>query len=675
MDLSLPVRKAGFLFQVKAAPLERLNIWTVSDLLFHVPFRYEDFTKVLKICDLEIGVQSTIKGKVVEAKNEYTRRKYVLQKVKISDGAGEVTAMWFNQIYIPKSMPEGTEVGLVGKLGINGRERIFHVKEYEILDKTHGIHTNGFVPVYSETKGVSSKWMRNRIYDILRKSQDTLTEFIPKETVQKLKYPDFYTALRSVHFPKSLEDAQKARERLSFDELLLSHLSSLKRRDEWNKKTKGIRFNITGNTEKINELIASLPFTLTKGQQEAVDDILKDLSKEIPMNRLVEGDVGSGKTVVAAVAMYCAYLNGYQSAFMAPTEILALQHYETIRKLLEPLEVPIELITGSKKLKHKDSVKVTVGTHALLEKGVDFAQLGLVIIDEQQRFGVKQRAILRQKTTNPHFLTMTATPIPRTVLLALYNDLDVSLLPELPKGRQTIKTWLVPKKKRDDAYSWIKTKITDSKFVEQAFIVCPFIEESESMDTVKAAKVEFERLQKEDLKGLKLGLLHGKLKAKEKTEILKDFADKKIHVLVATPVVEVGIDIPDATIMVIEAADRFGLAQLHQLRGRVGRGKLASFCLLFTESTTEQTVTRLRYMEQAHSGFELAELDLKLRGGGDIFGTRQHGVAGLKIADFSQREVVESAKKEAEKLFKDLQKHPELESKVNQVAQDFIQPD
>jgi ATP-dependent DNA helicase RecG len=406
------------------------------------------------------------------------------------------------------------------------------------------------------------------------------------------------------------------------------------------------------------------------------------------MNRLLEGDVGSGKTVVAAISMYIAHLNNYQSVLMAPTEILANQHYETISNLFKPLDISVGLLTGSHKtqvISQKNKGQLTdsrlltpdilVGTHALIQKNVNFEKLGLVVIDEQQRFGVEQRSILREKGTNPHFLTMTATPIPRTILLAIYKDLDSSLLNELPKGRQKIKTWLVPNKKREKAYEWIKKQIIDSNYCDQAFIVCPFIEDSESMDTVKAAKSEFERLQKEDLKGLKLGLLHGKMTGREKDKVLLDFKNKLAHVLVATPVVEVGIDIPDATIMVIEAAERFGLSQLHQLRGRVGRGDKQSYCLLFTESETEIVTKRLSFMETSHSGFELAELDLKLRGGGDLFGTRQHGAGGLKIADFSNFDLVEKAKKEAEYLIDSLSKNPILFAKVESVSQKLVHPD
>lgn len=689
MDLNTPVGELGLTFRLKKSALQRLNILTLEDLLFHLPFRYEDFTNAVNIRSLKIGEQSVIRGKVLDIKNEYTKRRFVLQKANIMDSTGTVECTWFNQTYITRIIHPGDDIGLVGKLEFFGKKRAFQVKEYEVLTNDSGLHTTGFVPVYNETKGLSSKWLRNRIYEIFSKKENSIKEYLPETELRKLNFPDLYKSLKTCHFPKNLENAATARDRLAFDELLLSHLAALKRRREWEEKNKGIPFEISKFKEQISKFIESLPFELTDGQKEAVEDIKKDLQREIPMNRLLEGDVGSGKTVVAAISMYIAYLNGFQSAIMAPTEILAIQHYNTISKLFEPLGISVGLLTGSRKTEAKSQKKIKelspvsrpltpdvfVGTHALIQKSVNFEKLGLVVIDEQQRFGVEQRSILREKGTNPHFLTMTATPIPRTILLAVYKDLDISLLKEMPVGRQKIKTWLVPNKKRENAYSWINKQIVESNYLDQVFIVCPFIEESESMDTVKAAKSEFERLQREDLKGLKLGLLHGKLTGKEKDQVLTDFKDKKYHVLVATPVVEVGIDIPDATIMVIEAAERFGLSQLHQLRGRVGRGDKQSYCLLFTESEAEIVSKRLSFMETSHSGFELAELDLKLRGGGDLFGTRQHGVGGFKIADFSNFELVEKARDEAEHLIGSLSGNSSLLEKVENVSQKLVHPD
>lgn len=675
MTLSTPVKDAGLVFRLKGSALARLNIFTVEDLLFHLPFRYEDFTNTVAIRNIKMGETAVVRGTVVDIKNEYTKKRFVLQKATITDGVSNLSVTWFNQTYITRIVHPGDEIGIVGKLQFFGKKPSFQIKEYEVLSQSNGIHTTGFVPVYNETKGLSSKWIRNRIFELLNSDKELFTDFLPKKELDRLGFASLYESLYNCHFPKSMEEAENSRNRLAFDELLLMHLSSFKRRDEWEKRNKGISFSMKEHESRIKEFIDSLPFELTEGQKEAVAEIKGDLQKDVAMNRLLEGDVGSGKTIVASIAMYISYLNGYQSVLMAPTEILATQHFLSIEKILKPLGIEVALFTGSKKTHMEKDFDIAIGTHALIQKSVDFKKLGLVVIDEQQRFGVEQRSMLREKGDNPHFLTMTATPIPRTILLAMYKDLDVSLLKELPMGRKKIKTWLVPNKKRQDGYAWIKKQIADSGYMDQAFIVCPFIEESESMDTVKAAKTEYERLKKEDLAGLKLGLLHGKLKAKEKEEILQDFKNKKLHVLVATPVVEVGIDIPDATIMVIEAADRFGLAQLHQLRGRVGRGEKQSYCLLFSESETDAVIQRLKHMETAHSGFELAELDLKLRGGGDLFGTRQHGYSGFKIADFRNFELVDTAKREAEKLYPTLLSEATLLEKVDGVTLKLVHPD
>ncbi len=690
MELSTPLREVGLTYRLKTQALARLGLITLEDLLFHLPFRYEDYTNTVSLRNLEIGVQSVIQGKVLDIKNEYTKRRFVLQKAKITDGTREVECTWFNQSYITRIIHPGDTVGLVGKLDFFGRKPTFQVKDYEVLEEGNGLHTTGFVPIYSETKGLSSKWLRNRIREQLEKSQDLFKDYLTEKELTTLHFKTLYNSLVSCHFPKNLEEAKVARERLEFDELLFSHLAALKRKKEWQAKNKGIPFTIDNLQTTIDEFIKKLPFELTGGQNEAVEDIKKDLHQDIPMNRLLEGDVGSGKTVVAAIAMYISHLNGYQSVLMAPTEILANQHFKTLSDLFKPFGIKVGLLTGSSKgiassvkgtEKKLNASRLTltpdilVGTHALIQKKIEFDRLGLVVIDEQQRFGVEQRSILREKGKNPHFLTMTATPIPRTILLAIYKDLEVSLLKEVPSGRKKIKTWLVPNNKKGDGYQWIKKQIKESQGLDQAFVVCPFIEESESMDTVKAAKTEYERLSKQELKGLKLGLLHGRMKGKEKDKVLEEFREKKYNVLVATPVVEVGIDFPDATIMVVEAAERFGLAQLHQLRGRVGRGDKQSYCLLFSESETEIVTKRLKYMETAHSGFELAELDLKLRGGGDLFGTAQHGFGNLKIADFRNFELVEKAKREAEALIEKLPENKILSEKVEQVSLKLINPD
>lgn len=479
-----------------------------------------------------------------------------------------------------------------------------------------------------------------------------------------------------------MENASLARERLAFDELFLMQIAAKKRRAQWQERQLGIQFEVKKYQKQIEDCINSLPFTLTGAQKNAIEKIESDFQKTTPMNRLLQGDVGSGKTIVAAISMYIAYLNGYQSVLMAPTEILAQQHYKTITKLLEPLGINVDIRTGSNKgkggsangkNKKESTPDILIGTHAVLSDKIIFNKLGLVVIDEQQRFGVEQRSTIRQKGDNPHLLTMTATPIPRTVALTMYGDLDLSYINEMPHGRKEIKTWLVPPEKRNGAYDWIRKQINETH--SQVFIVCPFIEPSETMQTVKAVNQEFERLRKDIYPDLKLGLLHGRQKAKEKSETLQKFRNGDFDILVATPVVEVGIDIPNATVIMIEAAERFGLAQLHQLRGRVGRGDKQSYCLLFTDSKNAQTSTRLKAMETSHSGAELAELDLKIRGSGDLYGTAQHGIPKLKAATFSDTTLIQKAKSAADEIFSTLSDYPSLNNYLDQTTSSNISPD
>lgn len=681
MDLNTPIKQAGFAFKMQARKLEKLEIYSIKDLLYHIPFRYEDNTNTSPINLAQRGEYLSVQGTVTATKNFSTRRKFSIQKITISDNTGQIDCTFFNQIYILKNIKVGDLLSVSGKIEKFGNRMGIIVKEYEVLASENGetTHTKRLVPVYPETRGLTSKWIRNRIMSLLKDTE--FPDYMPKDILERENLVDMNFALHSIHFPRTLDDVDKARKRLSFDELLTTQLLSQTRRKEWEKKKSAFPFKVDKYKKEIQEFWEKLSFELTSAQRKAIDEILLDLTSTVPMNRLLEGDVGSGKTVVAAIAMYISYLNGMQSAFMAPTEILALQHYKTISALLEPLGIKVGLKTGSRShvanrtsqiAKSKPQLTsdnrradILIGTHALLSKNVEFEKLGLVVIDEQQRFGVEQRTLIRKKGNNPHFLTMTATPIPRTVLLTLYGDLKLSFLDEMPKGRKTIKTWLVPEEKREAGYDWIKDKIKNLN--AQVFIVCPFIEESENITSVKAAKVEYERLKTKVFSGFSLGLLHGKLKSKEKEDVLKNFKNKKYDILVSTPVVEVGIDIPDATIMVIEAAERFGLASLHQMRGRVGRSDKDSYCLLFTESKSELTRSRLKNLEKMNSGPELAELDLRLRGPGDMFGTIQHGVPGLKIASFSNFALIEKTRHEAENILNNLDKYPSLKAKIEEI--------
>jgi len=679
MNLQTPVATYGRIYKLYAKRLEKLGIQTFEDFLYHIPSRYDDFSLISKINRVQPGEVVTIQGTVSEITNEFTKNFKRIQKAEIADETGTIEVIWFNQPYLTKIIHKNDKISLSGKIDWFLRKPVMQSPDYEIITGLPTIHTGRLVPVYPETKGITSKWMRRQIYNLIKGNMDRFTEYLPESTLKEHALLSISQAIEEVHFPRFLTNAEKSRQRLAFDELFLLQLSAMNRKLNWNKNLISNPYSVDKFKNEIDEFINKLSFTLTRAQKRVIDEIFKDLSLKKPMNRLLEGDVGSGKTVVSVIAMYLSFLNGYQSVLMAPTEILAEQHYQTISQLLTPFKIKVGLATGSKKTKTED-FDVMVGTHAVLEKGINFDKLGLVVIDEQQRFGVEQRALIKSKGKNPHLLTMTATPIPRTIALTLYGDLDLSILDEMPQGRKQIKTWLVPDEKRINGYSWIEKQIKDTK--SQVFIVCPFIEESETMQTVKAASKEFENLQKNIFKtplgggtGLKLGLLHGRMKGKEKDEVLEKFRTGKIDILVATPVVEVGIDIPNATIIVIEASERFGLAQLHQLRGRVGRGDKQSYCLLFTESLNPETLERLKAMEKHNFGAELAELDLKLRGPGEIYGTMQHGRKMLKIASFSDFDLIQKVRKEAEKVFPMLNNLPKLSEKLKNINLKKVSPD
>ncbi len=670
MTLNTPVASLGFVYKAKKKPLEKIGITTLKDLLYYPPTRYEMYPDPKPIGKTLDGEDVVIEGKVATINNQYLKRKLSIQKATIWDDTGEIECVWFNQIYIAKIIHEGDTLRVTGKVKYSGNKKSLSVKDYElIVAGKKPIHITKIVPIYSETRGISSKWLRNRIFERLNSNLE-FEDIIPSGILTEHDLLPIEEAINIIHFPKSMNEVDKANLRLSYEEILLKHLASLKIKEEWNKKLTAPKFELEKYAKKVEKVIKSLPFELTSAQKKAIDAIFLDLQKEKPMNRLLEGDVGSGKTIVAALSAYLAHLNGFQSAIMAPTGILAGQHYKTLENLLIPLGIRVELFTSS--TKKTGDFDIAVGTHALIHKKVNFEKLGLVVIDEQQRFGVEQRAILRERGNSPHVLTMTATPIPRTILLTAYGDLDVSILDEMPKGRKTIKTWLVPDEKRESGYAWIEKKV---KGGDQVFIVCPFIESSENMTTVKAATEEFERLKSDVFKNLKLGLLHGKMKADEKDAILKDFKDKKFDILVSTPVVEVGIDIPNATIMLIEGAERFGLAQLHQMRGRVGRGEKESFCLLFSDNLNPNTEKRLRSMEKIFSGPQLSEIDLQLRGPGNIYGTAQHGRMEFKFASIFDKSLINLVKKDAERLIKELSKHKLLRDEVKYSIIQKVSPD
>lgn len=664
ISLKTPVSQLFMVGPIYVKRLKKLGIETIEDLVYHLPHRYEDYSIISKINQVQPGEKATVQGKIKSIRNEYTKKGKRLQKAIAEDETGSIEVIWFNQPFLVKSLKPGTRVSLAGKAGGSGKGVVLVSPEYEVISPSrYLIHTGRLVPVYPETYGVSSKWLRSRIAPILSNYSHLLADWLPEKIRRKYNLKSLKKAINTIHFPENKLISDQARERLAFEEMFLLHLVSLSRKRDWQKKIAAHQLLI--DQEKIIEFISNLPFNLTKAQKRCVKEILSDLSGNQPMNRLLEGDVGSGKTVVATIAMYAVFLNGFQSALMAPTEILANQHYKTIKTLLEPLGVKIELLTGGRKRAKGAKFDILIGTHALIHKHAKFANLSLVVIDEQHRFGVEQRAKLVRKGKAPHILTMTATPIPRTVALTLYSDLDLSIIDEMPPGRIKVKTWVVPPKKREAGYEWIKKQIKKNNV--QAFIICPLVEESEKekMKDIKAATAEYKRL-KRVFSNLNLGLLHGRLKSKEKEEVIEKFRDGALDLLVATPVVEVGIDIPRATMMMIEGADRFGLAQLHQLRGRVGRRNLPSYCFLFTESHSSKVFKRLAYLEKANVGMKLAEYDLKLRGPGELLGRKQHGFVDLRAASFTDTTLIKRTRKAAEAVIESLGQFPALKRKIKE---------
>ena len=648
LTLSSPVQYLPRVGPKMAKKLEKLGINSVEDLLFYAPFRYNDYSLVSPIARVQPGETVTIAGTVESIKNIYTKTGKKIQQATVVDASGRLEIVWFNQPFLVRTIRPGEAIHLAGLVSWFGPKIVMSSPEYELTGASTSLHTGRLVPVYSETEGMSSKWLRGRIAFALAECKKRIFEYMPDTLIKRYNLVPIQKALEDIHYPPNERSAKAARERLAFDELFILLLRT---------KT------------DITAFIRSLPFELTGDQKNCVEDILRDLSGRIPMNRLLEGDVGAGKTVVAAIAMFAVGGSGYRSALMAPTEILAQQHYETLEQFLQPMGIQIALVTGSQKKSPKDkNIDVFVGTHALLTSSLPLERIGLIVIDEQQRFGVAQRALLRTRVKGrktPHLLTMTATPIPRTIAQTIYSNLDLSILVDMPEGRQMVKTWVVPKEKRTSAYAWIRKQLKDQG--SQAFIVCPLIEESETMTSAKAATTEYERLRKNVFSDLQLGLLHGRLGSKVKTRVLGEFRKRHYDILVTTPVVEVGIDLPNATIMMVEAAERFGLAQLHQLRGRVGRGKLASFCLLFTDVESEPILKRLKALERIHNGPQLAELDLTIRGPGDILGVRQHGLPGLKIARLGDLNLIQKAKEAVKSLVQkdaDLAGFPLLRQKL-----------
>jgi len=660
----------------QAARLKRLGVNTVGDLLYLFPRRHNDFGKLCKVSQLEMDVEQTVMVNVWEAREVLMGGRLKATQAVVGDDTGNIRVVWFNQPYLAKQFKPGSRLVLSGKLTIFRNDRVMESPEYEVLHEGEElIHTGRLVPLYPLTEGLTPRTVRRLIKDTLDTWAPSIEDSLTESTRNRAGLLKLPKAIYQAHYPQDEESRDAARRRLAFDELFMIQLYVFSRRKQW-RDTMGA-LPLPRNQGMLNAFFSRLSFTLTGAQEKAIGEILGDMEQERPMSRLLQGDVGSGKTAVALAALLSTVANGYQGAFMAPTEILAQQHFNNISLLLNGLPSPeshknwfsfqldgfprpfsVGILIGSHSAKQKREIQemigqgtldMVVGTHALVQKGVEIPRLALAVVDEQHRFGVMQRASLRQKGGTPHLLVMSATPIPRSLALTLYGDLDLSVLDELPPGRQVIQTkWVAPKQRRS-AYEFIASEVRQGR---QAFVVCPLIEESEVLQT-RAATTEFNHLSTDVFPELSLGLLHGRMPFKEKEDIMARFQRGDMDILVSTPVIEVGIDNPNATIILIEGADRFGLAQLHQFRGRVGRGEHQSRCLLLSDNPSSEAQERLEVMERVSDGFAVAEEDLRFRGPGDYFGTRQSGLPDLRMARLSDQDLLALARQEASALLKE----------------------
>ena len=679
------VTRLRWVTKQNVARLKHMGVEKVAGLVYHFPHRHNDFADIRKVSDLVLGEEQTVVVTVWEASETRHGPRRRSTHAVLTDDTGNVRATWFNQPYLARTFKPGTALVISGKVKVFRGSFVFESPEYELLKgQEELVHTGRLVPVYPSVEGLPQRTVRRLVKQALDAAISQVVEFLPEETRHRTGVMGLQNAIAQAHYPDSHADWNAARSRLAFDELLVLQLAVLMRKREWQQEDAGIPLET--DSAALDGFLGSLPFALTGGQSRALDEILHDLKQTTPMSRLLQGDVGSGKTVVAVAALLTAMFNGYQGALMVPTEILAEQHFLTIAHMLSaahtggqsdelvtaeiesfPRPVTIGVLLGSMTRKAKEEMRqrisdgqvdIVIGTHALIQGQVELPRLAIVVIDEQQRFGVVHRAALRGKGQRPHLLAMSATPIPRSLALTLYGELDVSVIDEMPPGRQPIRTrWMEPDR-RAAAYGFIMKQVGESR---QAFIICPLIEESEAIQT-RAAVKEHERLSRDVFPELRLGLLHGRMALREKELVMAQFQRGELDVLVSTPVLEVGIDVPNAAVMLVDGADRFGLAQLHQFRGRVGRGRHQSYCLLLADSPGEDARERLKLVERIHDGFELAEEDLRIRGPGDYMGTRQSGLPDLKVARITDQDILAMASQEATRL---LDADPDLTREEN----------
>jgi len=651
--LKKPLQYLKGVGEARAALFQRLGIFTVGDVIYHFPRDYEDRSSLKKLIELQDGDQCTFEGMIVSKPVlSRPRRGLSICRVSIRDDTGLINAVWFNQPYLKDHFKPGERYLFYGKIT---KKRSFEVLNpvFEKADKNGSINLCRIMPVYPATGKLTQNIIRTVIRNALEYAKDGLEDILPDHIKEKYHLADLQFSIKNIHFPENDIAFLKARERLVFEELLILQLALMSVKSYRETDSSAIRF---GAADEVRSFIQNLPFKLTDAQLRVFHEIEHDMESGRVMNRLVQGDVGSGKTIVAVLALVKAVKSGYQGAFMVPTEILAAQHYDSVNQLLAPLGIRTALLTGSIGAKaarevlegiYNGDIDIVIGTHALLEEKVKFRNLGLVVTDEQHRFGVRQRAALFSKGTSPDMLVMTATPIPRTLALILYGDLDISVIDELPPGRKKVLTYAVDSGMRERINNFIRKQVLEGR---QVYIVCPLVEESESVEAASASEMAA-RLACRTFSDLRVGLIHGKMKPQEKDEVMKQFVAGQIDILVSTTVIEVGVNVANASLMVVENAERFGLSQLHQLRGRVGRSEHQSYCILFNESSSQIARERMKIMTETSDGFVISEKDLELRGPGEFFGTRQHGIPELKIANlYKDVEILKKAQQAAAEL-------------------------
>lgn len=670
IDLNKDVKYIKGVGPARVLLLNKLGIFTLKDLITYYPRTYEDRSKPKFICECEDGEEALIEAVICNNMTNVRLKGKTMQRIIVRDETGSATITWFNQTYLKGKFKVGEKYKFFGRVTKKGGKVMFNSPVFDVEEKTQ--NTGRIIPIYPLTYNLSQNNIRKIMEVAIKETYGNLQETLPQYLLDEYKLENINDAIKHIHFPDEFKDFNIARNRLVFEELLSVQLALLELKNSHMNEEKGIKFS---KEAKMSDVINTLPFNLTKAQLRVLEEIDQNMESEKSMNRLLQGDVGSGKTVVAMCAAYKAVKSGYQAAIMAPTAILATQHLENFKNILEKLDIRCELlVSGITKKKKEDildrlkneEIDILIGTHAIIEENVVFKNLGLVVTDEQHRFGVKQRTKIAEKGNNPDVLVMTATPIPRTLALILYGDLDISIIDELPPNRKQIETFAVGKNMTDRVNSFIKKQIDEGR---QAYVVCPLVEENEEMD-LKSVEKLYETYSKEIFPQYKVEYIHGKMKPKDKDSIMERFKNKEIDILISTTVIEVGVDVPNSNIMVIENAERFGLAALHQLRGRVGRGEYQSYCILKFEGKSENVRKRMKVMCETNDGFVISEKDLELRGAGDFFGTMQHGLPEFKIANlFEDIETLKMAQSVAIKILSD---DPKLEKEKNKLLKELI---